>query len=232
MTVNSPPPSNAPRFSPPPPSPAPGSASANPPTVPVPAADPMTLGRTLRLIRSDYVRMARHYGFPLTPGRVIGMTILPAILALIIYRVSHLCYRRRLGVFAWPLYTLNTILTGIDIVPRAEIGEGCLLGHTVGTVLSGRIGRHATLLAKVGIGGGRGTGGEGNALGLPILGDYVTVGVNSTVMGPITVGDNSIIGGHSMVIRDVPPNVVVFGVPAKVARQLTQEELARPRGML
>jgi serine O-acetyltransferase len=178
----------------------------------------MTLRRTLALIASDYRRMADHYGFPLTLSRVVGITILPAMYGLIIHRVSHLCHARGLRFLAWPLYSLNIMLTGLDAVPSTEIGERCLLGHTIGTVISGRIGRNATLLAKVGIGGGRGPGGPGNERGLPIVGDDVTVGVNSTIMGPITIGDGAVIGGHSMVIRDVPPLAVVVGVPSRVLR--------------
>ena len=196
----------------------PGAAAAHAPAGARAASPRMTVRRTLALIASDYRRMADHYRFPLTVGRAVGITILPAMYGLIIHRISHLCHERGLRFIAWPLYSLNIMLTGLDIVPSTVIGERCLLGHTVGSMVSGRIGRNATLLAKVGIGGGRGPGGPGNERGLPVLGDDVTVGANATVMGPITVGDGAIVGAHSLVLHDVAPLAVVTGVPARVLR--------------
>ncbi len=178
----------------------------------------VSLHRTLQLIRSDYVRMARHYQFPLSAWKAVEMTTLPAIMALVMYRFSHYFYARGWRLLAWPLYTLNMMLTGVDITPSTVIGESCLLGHTVGTMLSGRIGRYATILAKVGVGGGRGPGTDGDPNGLPTVGDFVTLGVNSTVIGPVKVGDHATVGAHSLVLSDVPASAVVTGTPARVRR--------------
>lgn len=193
--------------------------SANPARDPAAAGrSRLTFRRTLGLIRSDYARMASHYRFPLTMRRAIGLTILPVIVTLVLYRLSHYFYVRGWRFLAWPLYTFNAFLTGADIVPSTEIGESCLLGHSVGTILSGKIGNNATILAKVGVGGGRGPGKDGNLNGLPTIGDFVTLGVNCTVMGPIEVGDYATVGAHSLVIHDVPNDGIVMGVPARLVR--------------
>ena len=75
------------------------------------------LRRTIQLIRSDYVRMAQHYQFHLNAWKAVEMTTLPAIMALIMYRSSHYFYARGWRFLAWPLYTLNTMITGADITP-------------------------------------------------------------------------------------------------------------------
>jgi serine acetyltransferase len=183
-------------------------------------SEPMTIRRTIRLVRSDYQRMADHYGFPLTVGRALQMTILPAIIALVLYRVSSLSYERGFRTLAWFLYSFNNFATGCDILPRTRIGERCLLGHTTSTILSGQIGRNATILARGGVGGAHrhSDGDIGAGLGLPVLGDDVILGANSSVMGAIFIGDGAFIGAHSMVIQDVPPNAIVSGSPARVRR--------------
>lgn len=178
----------------------------------------MTLRETLRLIRSDYVRMAAHYQFRLSPGRAIGMTILPSLMALIIHRFAHYFINSRLSFVAWPLYSLNVMITGADIVPRSEIGPGCLLGHAPGMIISARIGSNATLLARCGIGGGKRVGDIGAGPGLPILGDNVTVCANASIMGPIRIGDGAVVGACSLVLHDVPPGATVIGVPGRILR--------------
>ncbi len=198
---------------------------SRPAPAPVPPSGPRRFGiervslrRTFQLIRSDYVRMARHYQFRLGPWKAVEMSTLPAIMGLVMYRFSHYFYARGWRFFAWPIYTLNMMMTGLDITPSTVIGDSCLLGHTVGTMLSGRIGRYATILAKVGVGGGRGPSPDGDPNGLPIVGDFVTLGVNSTILGPVRVGNHATVGAHSLVLDDVPESAVVTGIPARVTR--------------
>lgn len=172
---------------------------------------------TLRLIRSDYRRYARQYELELTLVKVVGFTIMPQVNALLLYRLSHWAYFNGLRPLAWLLYSLKTALTGVDIVPRAIIGDGCFLGHAVATMLSGRIGRNATLYARVGVGGGtRHQQDIGSGPGLPIVGDDVTIGVDSMVMGPWRIGDGAYIGSKSLVMGHVPPGAIVMGIPARI----------------
>lgn len=184
----------------------------------------ITIRRTLRLLRSDYQRMADHYQFPLTPLRALQMTILPAIIALILFRFSHYFFVINFRVGAWFLYTLNIAITGMDVVPGTKLGERCLLGHTTSTILSGQIGRNATLYARVGTGGGRDALDIGAGPGMPVIGDNVTIGANASVMGSIFIGDGTFVGAHSLVLNDAPPNSVLMGVPAVVRRQRTSAE--------
>jgi serine acetyltransferase len=95
-------------------------------------------------------------------------------------------------------------------------------GECIGIV---KIGRNAIITPRVGI-GARGGWKED---GLPTIGDNVTIYLNSSILGPVTVGDDAVIGGHSMVVEDVPPGVLVAGVPARVIRHLTPEEIRQRR---
>ena len=195
----------------------------------------MTLLQTLRLIKSDYVRMATHYRFKLTPTRAMGITILPPMMAMILYRLSHYFVLNGMGFFGWPLYSLNVMVTGADIGPRSVIGPSCLLGHAPGTIITGHIGKNATLLARAGIGGGRKMDDIGAGPGLPIVGDDVTVCANASIMGSIRIGDGAIIGASAVVMKDVPAGATVAGNPARVVRLNSpglfdglDEVLARP----
>ena len=173
---------------------------------------------TLRLIRSDYARSLDHYSVKPSIGRVIGMSILPPIVALVIYRWSHYFHRKGLGFLAWPLYSFNIFLCGFDVPPRTEIGPRCLLGHPSGQIISGKIGKNSTLLARVGIGSRSTFDDIGGGPGLPVLEDDVTVGCGAQIQGPIRIGAGAVIGAMTLVMRDVPPGTTLVGNPARVLR--------------
>lgn len=112
------------------------------------------------------------------------------------------------------LWCVNIYLTGADINPDAEIGEGCLLAHPVGTVIGRcRIGHHVTMYGQAGIGGGgRSHDGRDDQ---PIIGNHVLIGVRAVVMGPVEIGDGATIGACALVLHNVPPRETVAGVPAR-----------------
>ena len=107
--------------------------------------------------------------------------------------------------------------TGIEIHPGAEIGEGFFIDHGHGVVIgeTSVIGKNVTLYQGVTLGG---TGKE-HGKRHPTLEDNVMVSAGAKVLGSITVGKNSKIGAGSVVIRDVPPNSTVVGIPGRVAKQ-------------
>ncbi len=107
--------------------------------------------------------------------------------------------------------------TGIEIHPGAEIGEGFFIDHGHGVVIGETtiIGKNVTLYQGVTLGG---TGKE-HGKRHPTLEDNVMVSAGAKVLGSITVGENSKIGAGSVVIRDVPPNSTVVGIPGRIAKQ-------------
>jgi serine O-acetyltransferase len=125
-----------------------------------------------------------------------------------------LYHRLRLGS---PLSKLVSV--GLSAVYKGEpamyisctdVGPGLMLMHGFATVITARrIGTDCQVAQQVTIGyDDRGSP--------PVLGDRVRVGANSVVLGPITIGDDAVVGAGAVVVRDVPPGAVVGGVPAKV----------------
>src|SRR5580692_10560755 len=108
-------------------------------------------------------------------------------------------------------------LTGIEIHPSAKIGKGVFIDHGTGVVIgeTSEVGDGCTIYQGVTLGGTSLSHGKRH----PTLGRNVTVGVNSAVLGAITLGDNVKVGGGSVVVKDVPANATVVGVPARVVAQ-------------
>ena len=177
---------------------------------------PASLRNTYQDIKSDYHRSASAMGVKLTVGRVLFVTISPAVLALTLYRIARLCYAKDFRAVGWLIYTFNIYLTGADIPPSTLIGHSCLLAHASGMILNGRIGNNVSHYARVGIGGGRAEGDIGGGPGLPVIDDHVSIGVNATIMGVVHIGESAQIGAHTLVLQDVPAGATITGVPGVV----------------
>jgi serine O-acetyltransferase len=111
---------------------------------------------------------------------------------------------------------LTRALTGIEIHPKAQIGEGLFIDHGSGVV----IGETATIGSDVTIYQGVTLGGTGFQTGKrhPTVQDNVTIGSGAKLLGPITIGHGAKIGANSVVITDVPPNATVVGNPGHPVR--------------
>ncbi len=108
-------------------------------------------------------------------------------------------------------------LTGIEIHPGATIGGCFFIDHGMGVVIgeTAEIGCNVTLYHGVTLGG---TSLE-KVKRHPTLGDGVVVGAGAKVLGAITIGDNSRIGANAVVVKPVPPNSVVVGVPGEIVQR-------------
>jgi serine O-acetyltransferase len=137
--------------------------------------------------------------------------------AIIWYRVAHLFYNMRLFLLARLLSQISRLLTGIEIHPGAKIGRGLFIDHGMGVVIgeTSVIGDDVTLYQGVTLGG---TGKE-KGKRHPTLGNNVVVGTGAKILGNITIGDNSYIGANAVVIKDVPANSTVVGVPGRITKQ-------------
>jgi len=138
----------------------------------------------------------------------------PGVHALVFHRFAHAIWRRGLTTLARWLSHVGRFLTGIEIHPAARLGPGLFIDHGMGVVIgeTAEVGENVTLLQGVTLGGTSLKREKRH----PTLGDNVVVGAGAAVLGAITVGDNSRIGAGSVVVRDVPPNSVVVGVPGRV----------------
>jgi serine O-acetyltransferase len=135
----------------------------------------------------------------------------PGIHALLAHRVAHALHDSRVPLLPRSLSTLSRALTGIEIHPAAEIGEGLFIDHGAGVV----IGETATIGDNVTLYQGVTLGGTGFATGKrhPTVQDNVTIGSGAKLLGPITIGHGAKIGANTVVITDVPPNSTVVGNP-------------------
>ena len=107
-------------------------------------------------------------------------------------------------------------LTGIEIHPSAKISERFFIDHGMGVVIgeTAEVGDNVTLFQGVTLGG---TGKECGKRH-PTLGSHVVVGAGAKILGGITIGDNVKIGANSVVLKSVPPNSTVIGVPARIIK--------------
>ena len=133
------------------------------------------------------------------------------------HRRAHRAYEK--GHFFWArLISARTKrLTGIDIHPGAQIGEGLFIDHGTGVVIgeTAVLGKNVTLYQGVTLGGtGKDTGKRH-----PTLGDDVVVGAGAKVLGPITLGNHVKVGAGAVVLKDVPAQCTVVGNPGRVVRK-------------
>ncbi|MFA6078879.1 MAG: serine O-acetyltransferase [Candidatus Omnitrophota bacterium] len=137
--------------------------------------------------------------------------------AMIFYRISHVLLKTGMPFFPRWISQLGRFFTGIEIHPGATIGNELFIDHGMGVV----IGETAIIGDGVTIYQGVTLGGTGKERGKrhPTIGNNVVVGAGAKVLGNITVGDNSYIGSNAVVIKDVPPNSTVVGVPGRITKQ-------------
>jgi serine O-acetyltransferase len=138
----------------------------------------------------------------------------PGVHALAFHRFGHWLWTQRWLTLARFVSHVSRFVTGIEIHPAATLGPGLFIDHGMGVVIgeTSEVGANVTLLQGVTLGGTSLKREKRH----PTLGDNVVVGAGAKVIGNIRIGDGSRIGAGSVVVRDVPPNAVVVGVPGRV----------------
>lgn len=146
----------------------------------------------------------------------------PDFRAVLLFRISQLFYRRKLTRPLAYLFTMfNDLVTGVWIGPRVQAGPGLFLGHPRGLVVNPgtKIGSHCSIMQRVTIGGPNVT-----------IGDCVEINAGAQIVSNargrarLNVGDNVIIGAGAVVVKDVPSESIVVGVPAKVVKSIDPSE--------
>ncbi|PSN14148.1 serine O-acetyltransferase [filamentous cyanobacterium CCT1] len=142
------------------------------------------------------------------------LTCYPGFHALALHRFSHWLWHLGLPLIPRLISHLARFLTGIEIHPGATIGKAVFIDHGMGVVIgeTAIVGDYALIYQGVTLGG------TGKEIGKrhPTLGDNVVVGAGAKVLGNIYVGHNVRIGAGSVVLREVPSDCTVVGVPGRV----------------
>ena len=136
---------------------------------------------------------------------------------MVFYRFAHRLWLLKIPVLPRLISQLARHLTGIEIHPGAQIGKGFFIDHGMGVV----IGETSIVADNVTLYQGVTLGGTGKEKGKrhPTIGNNVVIGTGAKVLGNITIGDNSYVGANAVVIKDVPPNSTIVGVPGRITKQ-------------
>jgi serine O-acetyltransferase len=138
----------------------------------------------------------------------------PGVHAIVSHRIAHWFYNHKLFLIARIISQITRFFTGIEIHPGAKIGEGLFIDHGMGVIIgeTTEIGDNVTLYQGVTLGGT----GKDKGKRHPTIGNNVIISAGAKVLGGFTVGDNAKIGAGAVVLKPVPPNTTVVGVPGKV----------------
>lgn len=166
------------------------------------------LREDLRAVIQNAAEMGHQWRFPWMKALFQMGT-----LAVVSYRVSHWVegvripvIRPLLKILLWPFRRLVMMLTGVNIMSRAEIGPGMVIHSTYGLhVGQTRIGARCTLASGVFI-----------PSGVRQVGDNVYFGAGAKVLGDTKIGNNVVVMPNSLVVSDVPDNITIVGVPARI----------------
>lgn len=138
----------------------------------------------------------------------------PGFHALLLHRLAHWLYCEKIPLIPRLISHLGRFFTGIEIHPGAQIGQGVFIDHGMGVVIgeTAIVGDYSLIYQGVTLGG------TGKEIGKrhPTIGKNVVVGAGAKVLGNINIGDNVRIGASSIVLRHVPEDCTVVGIPGRI----------------
>ena len=140
----------------------------------------------------------------------------PGIHAVFFHKISHFLYQKKWFFLARLISQIARFLTGIEIHPGAKIGRRFFIDHGMGVVIgeTAEVGDDVMMYHQVTLGG---TGKECGKRH-PTIKNGVTIAAGSKILGARTIGENAKIGANSVVLKNVPANATVVGIPARVVR--------------
>ena len=134
---------------------------------------------------------------------------------MLLYRVGNALHRNNIPVLPKIANLLIRLVHNCAIYSETEIGKGSIFGYGgIGVVIHKRsvIGKNCV------IGSGVTLGGKSNSENVPVIGDNCYIATGAKILGDVKVGNNCVVGANAVVVKDVPDNCVVAGVPAKVIK--------------
>ena len=152
----------------------------------------------------------------------------PGVKAVFFHRIANFFSIAKFDLVARMISQFSRFLTGIEIHPKAKIGENLFIDHGMGVVIgeTSEIGNNVTIYHMVTLGGispSIESNQQRNVKRHPTLMDNVVVGSGAQILGPVVVGKNAKVGANAVVTKDVPENAVMVGIPAKNVGTATEE---------
>ncbi|MCS5732135.1 serine O-acetyltransferase EpsC [Herbiconiux daphne] len=184
----------------------------------------MSRSSLLARLRED-VRAARTHD-PAARTSIEVVLAYPGVHAVWGYRVANRWWRSPgLKLPARLLSQFVRFLTGVEIHPGARIGRRLFIDHGMGVVIgeTAEIGDDVMLYHGVTLGGKS----ERREKRHPTLGDRVVVGANATILGPVSIGADSMVGAGAVVVKDAPTGAILVGIPARDLSQLPPDSAER-----
>ena len=144
----------------------------------------------------------------------------PGVKAVFFHRIANFFCVAKLDLFARMISQFSRFLTGIEIHPRATIGKNLFIDHGMGVVIgeTSKIGDNVTLYHAVTLGGvspSIDSDSQRMVKRHPTLKDNVVVGSGAQILGPVTIEDNAKVGANAVVVKDVPKDAIMVGIPAR-----------------
>ena len=152
----------------------------------------------------------------------------PGVKAVFFHRIANFFSIAKFDLIARMISQFSRFLTGIEIHPKAKIGENLFIDHGMGVVIgeTSEVGNNVTIYHMVTLGGvspSIESNQQRNVKRHPTLMDNVVVGSGAQILGPVVVGKNAKVGANAVVTKDVPENAVMVGIPAKNVGTATEE---------
>ena len=165
---------------------------------------------------------------PAAKSKLSVILTYPGVKAVFFHRIANFFSIAKLDLIARIISQFSRFLTGIEIHPKAKIGENLFIDHGMGVVIgeTSEIGDNVTIYHMVTLGGISPSINSNDQRGSkrhPTLMDNVVVGSGAQVLGPVVVGKNAKIGANAVVTKNVPENAVMVGIPAKNVGTATEE---------
>ena len=157
---------------------------------------------------------------PAAKSKVSIILTYPGVKAVFLHRIANFFSIAKFDLIARMISQFSRFLTGIEIHPKAKIGNNLFIDHGMGVVIgeTSEIGNNVTIYHMVTLGGispSTNSDYQRDAKRHPTLEDNVVIGSGAQVLGPVTIGKNAKVGANAVVTKDVPENAVMIGIPAK-----------------
>ena len=165
---------------------------------------------------------------PAAKSKLSVVLTYPGVKAVFFHRIANFFSVGKFDLIARIISQFSRFLTGIEIHPKAKIGQNLFIDHGMGVVIgeTSEIGNNVTIYHMVTLGGispSIKSEEQRDVKRHPTLMDNVVVGSGAQILGPVVIGKNAKVGANAVVTKDVPENAIMVGIPAKNVGTATEE---------